>query len=111
MGGDHSQKLQPRRRILLLSGAQTSGSLRNQHCSGKLRDGEFADTTFPGQSQARSWLSYGRPGSFLASRPGSLLPRAEDLGTEILVGGTQRLGTAANEGWFQRRFFCRSKRR
>ena len=78
MGGDHSQKLQPRRRILLLSGAQTSGSLRNQHCSGKLRDGEFADTTFPGQSQARSWLSYGRPGSFLASRPGSLLPRAEE---------------------------------
>ena len=34
MGGDHSQKLQPWRGTLLLSGAQTSGSLRIQHCSG-----------------------------------------------------------------------------
>src|SRR2546427_7081408 len=44
-----------------------------ENCAG----GELADTTFPGQPQARSWLSYG-PGSFLASRPGSFLPRAED---------------------------------
>src|SRR3989442_15815274 len=43
-----------------------------ENCAG----GELADTTFPGQPQARSWLSYG-PGSFLASRPGSFLPRAE----------------------------------
>src|SRR3989442_1202011 len=45
-----------------------------ENCAG----GELADTTFPGQPQARSWLSYG-PGSFLASRPGSFLPRAEGL--------------------------------
>src|SRR5207249_1064121 len=63
-GGDHSQKLLPRRGILLLSGAQTSGSLRIQHCSGKLRGGKLADATFPGPSQPRQWLSYRRPGSF-----------------------------------------------
>src|SRR6267154_2527300 len=34
MGGDDSQKLLPWRGILLLSRAQTSGSLRNQHCNG-----------------------------------------------------------------------------
>ena len=33
MGGDDSQKLLPQRGILLPSGAQTSGSLRNQHCN------------------------------------------------------------------------------
>src|SRR5438094_8004580 len=66
MGGDHSQKLLPRRGILLLSGAQTSGSLRIQHCSGKLR-WELADATFPGPSQppavARlqtAWVTFGK---------------------------------------------------
>jgi glyoxylase I family protein len=38
MGGDDSQKLLPWRGMILLSGAQTSGSFRLQHCSGKLRD-------------------------------------------------------------------------
>ena len=34
MGGDDSQKLLPWRGLPLLSRAQTSGSLRNQHCNG-----------------------------------------------------------------------------
>jgi hypothetical protein len=34
MGGDDSQKLLPWRGIYSLSRAQTSGSLRNQHCNG-----------------------------------------------------------------------------
>src|SRR5438128_11557962 len=42
MGGDDSQKLLPWRGMILLSGAQTSGSLRIQHCSGKLGGGELA---------------------------------------------------------------------
>jgi hypothetical protein len=41
MGGDDSQKLLPWRGMILLSGAQTSGSFRLQHCSGKLRGREL----------------------------------------------------------------------
>src|SRR2546428_7733052 len=64
-----------------------------ENCAG----GELADTTFPGQPQARSWLSYG-PGSFLASRPGSFLPRAEGRillshgGPELQVVGMAKQG-------------------
>ena len=68
MGGDDSQKLLPWRGILLLSRAQTSGSLRNQHCNGN-------GATFC--AAAELWLSYRPPGSLLESRGGSLLPRAE----------------------------------
>ncbi len=76
MGGDDSQKLLPWRGMILLSGAQTSGLLRIQHCSGKL--GGLGNLPLP--PLARSGLNYRRPGSLLASRPGSLLPRAEGSG-------------------------------
>jgi len=76
MGGHHSQKLRPRRGIRLLSGAQTSDAQRNQHCNKKLRR-DFVGRRFP--RPAGAWLSYRLPGSFLESRGGSLLPRAEGL--------------------------------
>jgi hypothetical protein len=93
MGGDHSQKLLPRRGIILLSGAQTSGSLRIQHCSGKLPRWGTRRHQLPWPSQARSWFSYRLPGSFLASRPGSLFPCAEGL----LERGVIRIGLSVQE--------------
>jgi hypothetical protein len=71
MGGDDSQKLLPWRGLLLLSRAQTSGSLRNQHCNGN------GTPRFP-RLPAGLWFSYRLPGSFLASTGGSLPPRAEE---------------------------------
>ena len=77
MGGDDSQKLLALEGNLLLSGAQqTSGSQRNQYCNGKLR-WNLAGRHFPGPDG--SWLSYRLPGSFLQSRPGSLLASAETV--------------------------------
>src|SRR6266568_3662737 len=77
MGGDDSQKLLPWRGMILLSGAQTSGLLRIQHCSGKLRGrGDLVGLPRP-KPAAAVGLSYKRTGSLLVSRPGSILPRAE----------------------------------
>jgi len=67
MGGDGSQKLLPWRGILLLSRAQTSGSLRNHTVT----------ETAPRVLRRIVRLSYRLPGSFLASTGGSVPARAE----------------------------------
>ena len=67
MGGDDSQKLLPWRGMILLSGAQTSGSLRFQHCSGKLRGWRTCRPPPPSPSQAAvvaqlptAWVTFGK---------------------------------------------------
>src|SRR5437870_2897964 len=62
MGGDDSQKLLPWRGMILLSGAQTSGSLGIQHCSGKLRGWELAATSprAVGAQLQTAWVTFGK---------------------------------------------------
>src|SRR5260370_13339113 len=76
MGGDDSQKLLPWRGIHSSPGPKPPAHYEfntvAENCAGR----ELAATS-PGQSTCGSWLSYRLPGSILASRPGSLLPRAE----------------------------------
>jgi len=66
MGGERSQKLRPRRGIVLLSGAQqTSGSLQNQHCNGKLRLGSRRAPLSSASRRAvaqlqTAWVTFGK---------------------------------------------------
>ena len=60
MGGDDSQKLLPWRGMLLLSRAQTSGSLRNQHCNGNGATG-FAPASSESVAQLQTaWVIFGK---------------------------------------------------
>lgn len=60
MGGHHSQKLRPRRGIRLSSGAQTSGSQRNQHCNENLGGISWGATLSgqPGRDSATGRLGH-----------------------------------------------------
>ena len=74
MGGDDSQKLRPWRGTYSSPGRSKPPAHSKINCNGKLRWGSRG-ATFPGK--AGSWLSYRLHGSFLESRPGSLLASAE----------------------------------
>jgi hypothetical protein len=59
MGGDDSQKLLPWSGLLLLSRAQTSGSLRNQHCIGNGTTFCAAASAIVAQLQT-PWVIFGK---------------------------------------------------
>jgi hypothetical protein len=75
MGGDDSQKLLPWRGIYFPSGAQTSGSNYEINNVTETAVGISRGATTTGQSG--QCLSYHPPGSFLESKGGSVLSRAE----------------------------------
>ena len=96
MGGDDSQKLLPRRGIHSSPGRKPPAHYEFNTVA------ENWVGSLPPPLTARSGLSYRRPGSLLASRPGSLLPRAE---AEMLKPGPEcnSVGASMRPGCFHPR--------